>query len=208
VEDDLTPAGFTNEGTSARNVFHQFLKWLDEGVDSDGQKYLEIRRRLVRYFERKNCSPADELADETLSRVARRLAEEGEIREATPAQYCYTVARFVFLECQRRPGQSQISMESLPFVDRDSPDAQPPSERREAESQAKRLQCLETCLRQLPSLHCELILDYYRGERRAKIELRRRLAERLGLTANALSIRACRIRDRLERCVRACCGQS
>jgi len=207
VEDDRTPAGFPKEWTSARNVFHQFLKWLDRGVDSDGQKYLEIRRRLVRYFERKNCSPADELADETLSRVERRLAEEGEIREAAPAQYCYIVARFVLLEYQRRPAPSDISLELLPFVDRDLPDTQPPTDRHEAASQAKRLQCLETCLRQLQPPHRELILDYYRGERRAKIELRRRLAERLGLTANALSIRACRIRERLEQCVKACCAQ-
>ena len=177
------------------------------GVDSGGQKYLEIRRRLVRYFERKNCSPADELADETLSRVARRLAEEGEIRNAAPAQYCYMVARFVFLEHRRRPAQSPISLESLPLIDRDLPDTQPPWERHEAESQAKRVQCLATCLRQLPSAHRELILEYYRGEQRAKIELRRRLAERLGLTANALSIRACRIRERLEQCVRVCCGR-
>jgi DNA-directed RNA polymerase specialized sigma24 family protein len=207
VEDDPTPAGFQNEWSSARSVFHRFLNWLDGGVDSGGQKYLEIRRRLARYFERKNCSPSDELADETLSRVARRLAEEGEIRDAAPAQYCYTVARFVFLEYQRRPAQSQISLDSLPFIDRDLPDTQPASDRRDAESNAKRLECLETCMRQLPSSHRELILEYYRGEQRAKIELRRKLAERLGLTANALSIRACRIRERLEQCVRACCGQ-
>jgi hypothetical protein len=41
-----------------------------------------------------------------------------------------------------------------------------------------------------------------------KIALRRKLAARLGVTMNALSIRACRIRDRLEACVRACSGGS
>lgn len=207
MEDQRTPAGFQNDWTSSRSAFHQFLKWLDEGVDSGGQKYLEMRRRLVRYFDRKNCIPVDELADETLTRVARRLAEEGEIRDAVPAQYCYTVARFVFLEYQRRPARTQVSLEMLPSVDRALPAAQPPSESQEAESHAKRLQCLETCMNKLPSHHRELILEYYRGERRVKIEVRRRLAERLGLTANALSIRACRIRERLEICVKACCDQ-
>ncbi len=208
MNDEFTAAEFQNDWTAARNIFYEFLKWLDGGVDSGGQRYLEIRRRLVRYFERKNCSPADELADETLTRVARRLAEEGEIQHVVPAQYCYTVARFVFLEYQRRPAESQVRPESFVFIDRDLPVAQTPSERHEAESQAKRLECLETCMRQLPSHHRELILDYYRGERGSKIELRRGLAEQLGLTANALSIRACRIRERLERCVKACCGQS
>jgi len=46
-----------------------------------------------------------------------------------------------------------------------------------------------------------LILRYYQGEQRAKIENRRALAERLGLTINALRIRASRIRSRLEACV-------
>lgn len=49
-----------------------------------------------------------------------------------------------------------------------------------------------------------LILDYYRGEQRAKIEQRRRLAAERALTTNALKIRACRIRDKLEACINAC----
>jgi hypothetical protein len=50
----------------------------------------------------------------------------------------------------------------------------------------------------------ELILRYYLGEQGAKIENRRVLAEQLGLTADALSIRACRVRGRLEACVSKC----
>ena len=98
-------------------AFRQFLKWLDEGVESNGQKYLEMRRRLVYYFERKNCLSPDDLADETLSRVARRLAEEGEIRDVTPAHYCYMVARFVFLEYQRHPASRQVSIQALPLLE-------------------------------------------------------------------------------------------
>lgn len=207
MEDNRTPAEFRNDWSSARSAFHQFLDWLDGGLDSGGQRYLEIRRRLVRYFDRKNCLPADELADETLTRVARRLSEEGEIRGAAPAQYCYTVAKFVFLEYRRRPAQTPVSLETLPSVDRELPGVQGPSDSEAAESDAKRLQCLETCMNKLPSHHRELILEYYRGEKGVKIEVRRRLAEQLGLTANALSIRACRIRERLELCVKACCGQ-
>lgn len=77
------------------HAFHRLLKWLDEGTNSDGQKYLEMRRRLVAYFDRKNCSAPDELADETLNRVARRLEEENVTDSETPAaKYCYIVARF------------------------------------------------------------------------------------------------------------------
>jgi hypothetical protein len=63
------------------------------------------------------------------------------------------------------------------------------------------LERLERCLERLFLADRELILEYYRGEQREKIENRRKLAERLVLTMNALSIRACRIREQLETCV-------
>src|SRR2546423_645005 len=72
-------------------AFRRLLQWLDEGTDSEGQKYLEMRRRLVAYFDRKSCAAPDELADETLNRVARRLIEEGAIETKTPAKYCYNI---------------------------------------------------------------------------------------------------------------------
>jgi hypothetical protein len=68
----------------------------------------------------------------------------------------------------------------------------------------KRLGCLDRCAGKLDALNRNLILKYYTGEERAKIENRRSLAEGLGITMNALSIRACRIRDKLEACVRQC----
>ena len=55
-----------------------------------------MRHRLVLYFDRKNCAAPDELADETMNRVARRLEEEGTIQTEAPAKYCYSTARFVF----------------------------------------------------------------------------------------------------------------
>jgi hypothetical protein len=58
----------------------------------------------------------------------------------------------------------------------------------------------------LESAGREIIARYYVGKARVKIEHRRALAEDLGITINALSIRACRIRDKLETCVRECVG--
>src|SRR5262245_62157767 len=48
-------------------AFRQLLEWLDAGEDSGGEKYLEMRRRLVSFFDRKNCLAPEELADETLN---------------------------------------------------------------------------------------------------------------------------------------------
>src|SRR5262245_937900 len=85
-----------------QGAFRRLLAWMDGPADTGGQNYLEIRRRLVLYFDRKNCPSPEELADETLNRVARRLEEEGSITSDTPAHYCYIVARFVLLESFRQ----------------------------------------------------------------------------------------------------------
>jgi RNA polymerase sigma factor (sigma-70 family) len=163
-----------------------------------------MRRRLVSYFHRKHCSTADDLADETLNRVARKL-EEGAIADAQPARYCYTVAKFVFLESLRRPEQSQSSLEGLAGGrDAISDRAARAGADAGGETRERLLDCLERCLDELTSSDRELILDYYRDEQRVKIDRRRELAARLGVTQNALSIRACRIRARLEACVREC----
>jgi DNA-directed RNA polymerase specialized sigma24 family protein len=185
--------------------FRRLLEWLDEGVDSGGETYLEIRRRLVAYFVRKNCLTPDDLADEALTRVARRLAEEGAIAEAPPARYCYIVARFVFLESGRRQEHSLVSLDEMSGNRAMAANlsthalADDVSEDRE-----RRLDCLESCLQSLSPDQTDLILEYYCGEGRAKIEHRREIARRLGLTLNALANRACRIRDRLETCVKTC----
>jgi len=179
-------------------AFHKLLRWLDEGHESNGARYLEMRRRLVSYFARKRCAAADDLADETLTRVTRRLDEEGSaLDDATPARYCYIVAKFVFLEHLRKVKHD------APLVG-DHPAPASKSGDHEGEAQ---LRCLDRCMATLAPRDRELILGYYQGERRLKIEHRKALAAQFGLTANALSIRTCRIRARLEACVSGCaCG--
>jgi hypothetical protein len=56
----------------------------------------------------------------------------------------------------------------------------------------------------LPIESCELITEYYRDEKRGRIDHRKALAERLGLRRDALANRAQRVRDKLEQCVANC----
>lgn len=193
----------TKDWTPTKEAFRQFLSWLDEGSESSGERYLEMRRRLVLYFDRKNCPAPDELADETLSRVAGKLQEQGAITDLSPAHYCYIVAKFVFLEDLRRPERKQKSLEQLAVSSNMRHEQSLAGSHDVIENQEKLLGCLERCLDDLAPGDRELILDYYRGDGGTKIESRHRLAERLGLSANALSIRACRIRSKVEACVRA-----
>jgi DNA-directed RNA polymerase specialized sigma24 family protein len=182
--------------------FQKFLNWLDEGADSEGRSYLEMRRRLVAYFDRKNCLNPDELADETLNRVSRRLAEEGEIECETPAKYCYIVARFVFLEHLRSPKTAEIPLDDTGKIAGQSIAAADIDEERRLKE--KMLDCLEKCSGELKPQDRDMIYRYYHGKERVKIENRRSIAAEMGISMNALSIRACRIRDRLEACVRRC----
>ena len=191
-------AGSQKDWSEAQSAFREFLKWLDEGVDSGGERYLEMRRRLVRYFDRKNCPSPDELADETLNRVARRLAEEeGGITNTSPAHYCYIVARFVFLEYMRRPDHVPISLDDASdfagLGSRLDASSEPDDA---AETKAKLLACLERCLSKLEPGHRELIVEYYGGD--GSILLKNRL-HKLAEVAQAqrrppwthCSIRAC-----------------
>lgn len=180
-------------------AFERLLAWLDEGGDSGGEAYLQMRRRLVLYFQRKRCLTPDDLADETLNRVTRRLEEAGAITDVAPARYCYIVAKFVLLEHVRDPDVRAVRDRDVRELAGDP--AAPPAG---AAPREGLLECLDRCLSALRSGDRALILDYYRHEPRAKIERRQQLAASLRLTANALAIRASRIRDKLQRCVDAC----
>ena len=192
------------EPTPVETTFNRLLEWLDDGVDSGGERYLEMRRRLVSYFDRRNRGSAEDLADETFNRISRTLEQSGAIAVRPPARYCYVVAKFVLLEDFRRE-RKHVHLEEW----RTAPGSRSstlalagPTD--SAVGREHRLDCLDRCLERLPPAQRELIVDYYRDVRRQKIERRRALAERMGITMNALGIRALRIRDTLTACVKGC----
>ena len=185
--------------SASESSFARLLAWIDNGRESDGREYLALRTRLVAYFERKGCDSPDDLADETLERVNRRLDEEGEIDVETPAKFFYITAKFVFLEYLRSGRRKESSFDT---ADLENLGARPFVSDDEQREQLSR--CLDRCLAGLNADEKDLIYGYYFGERRAKIDNRRALAAKLGLTPNALAIRTCRIRERLERCITQC----
>lgn len=203
-EDAVSNPGLKKNWAPDESAFRQLLNWFDQGVDSGGERYLEIRHRLVLYFERKECLCPEDLADETLNRVTRRLKEEGAIEDASPAHYCYIVAKFVFMEYLRRPERtdSTLDEDELSGPNRVPATTTAPPADMDADIASEMIDVLEHCLQKLQPSDRELILEYYRGEQGDKIVRRRELAGRLGVSMNALSIRACRLRARLETCVK------
>ena len=181
-------------------AFNRLLAWLDDGEDSKGERYLEIRRRLVSYFERRNRLGADELADETFNRICRTLEESRVIDTRPPAKYCYVVAKFVFLEDLRRE-RRYVRLDDERADSRAAADGERDETR---DAQEQRLECLDVCLADLDVEHRQLIVEYYADGPGRTIARRRELAARMGISMNALAIRAWRIRERLMACVEGC----
>jgi DNA-directed RNA polymerase specialized sigma24 family protein len=172
-------------------AFDSLLTWLDADREQAGRKYEMIRRRLIKIFACRGRHDAEELADETINRVTLKAPEVVKGYVGDPALYFYGVAQKVFLESVRRPPAPAVPP--------------PPANTEEVE---REYACLEQCIRQLPPNSRELVLDYYRNERRAKIDHRKDLAARLGIAQNALRIRAHRIRVTLQQCVQKCLEQA
>lgn len=152
-----------------------------------------MRVRVTRYFEWNSCPVAEELADICFDRVARKIEEGTEI--VNLRAYFLTVARLVYWEWLKRPGQA-TGLDDVHEI----PDELPSVD----EQKEVRLSCLDECLDELPADSRELILEYYQDDGRAKIERRKKMAAKLGVPLNALRIRAHRIRNILEKCVRKC----
>jgi DNA-directed RNA polymerase specialized sigma24 family protein len=173
-------------------AFTRLLEWLATGTGSPGEQYVDVRRRLVAYFERRNRPAAEDLADETLSRIGRTLEQGGVIRTKPPIRYGYVVAKFVLLEDLRRDRRSvEFDEERTAGITSDD----------SSSGREQRLECLDRCLRALPADQRELVVEYYREAHPHRIDHRRRMAERLGISKNALAVRAFRIREALMACV-------
>ena len=101
----------------------------------------------------------------------------------------------MLLEIARRMENERTALHQLPdatLVDTESDETQ------------ERIDCLRQCLAALPQKSRDLITEYYEGEGSAKINRRKNLASNLGMQLNALRIRACRLREKLEECMGRC----
>jgi DNA-directed RNA polymerase specialized sigma24 family protein len=175
------------------------LAALDADENRAAEKYETLRYKLVNLLTWRGCteSDADELADKTLDRVAAKIVE-GERVENVSAYAC-SIARFIWLEHSRKKREDAVG-EDLPEVAIE-PDIDVLKDR------DPRMECLRDCMAETipnPSDR-KIIVGYYDTDTNEKNkDARKRLAESLDMTLNALKVRACRLRVRLERCINDC----
>ncbi|MCK6548043.1 hypothetical protein L6R52_19485 [Myxococcota bacterium] len=165
-------------------------------LDADrGRAYARAAEMLESFFRWRGLPGARELADVTLDRVARKLAE-GEVVTAAPMRYALGVARLVLLEETRRSARERGQLATLVASEEERAGDEPMRD-------DARMAALEDCARSLSDEDRRLLLDYHRDDGRARIDGRQALANRLGLTLNGLRVRTFRIRARLLKCIEA-----
>lgn len=169
--------------------FDSLLKWLDPNREKAGEKYETIRNGLINMFEYKGCISAEELADETIDRVAKRVEEIAGSYTGDPARYFYGVARRVYLEYLKRRQTVE-----LPAI----------LKAPQADDTEQQYECLDQCMQSLTDSNRSLILQYYSERKQAKIDSRRSIRQMLNLKPSALRVRVFRIRATLEKCVLEC----
>jgi DNA-directed RNA polymerase specialized sigma24 family protein len=183
--------------TLTQDAFDRLLVACGGDRDTAGQKYLEIRNNLTRFFEWRGCSFPEDHADETINRMAKRVAEGEEILNYSG--YAIGVARLLLLEINKGRQREQSALAEISAA----PEVYVPED-----SDETRLTCLRSCLQTLSPDNRELILQYYQGEKGEKIENRKKLLNRLGIPVNTLRMRALRLREKLQACVEECTGSA
>ena len=182
--------------TLTAESFARLLECLDADGERAGEKYEELRHRLIKFFEWRGAPFPEDHTDDCFNRVARKLADQIEIHNLNA--YCYEVARLVCLEARKGYDSRRESWDPNQHSPRGASTAD------EATERELLLGCLDDCLDRLPAESRAVIIEYYQDQRRDKIERRRALAAALGLRREALANRAQRLRDKLERCVTRC----
>ena len=181
------------EWVLTRETFDRFLAVLDNDRDKAGEKYEEIRLKLLKYFQWCGSSFPDLDADETINRVMRRMEEGANVYNLNG--YIYGVARLVNTESLKHRNRMQ-ELEESSLVELWSVGV-------DAEA-VQRQECLERCLGKLSDEERAMITEYYTHDKAEKVTCRERLAARLGISLNTLRVKMHRQRLYLESCVNKC----
>lgn len=175
---------------SDQEEFDRFLRWLNPDRELAGKRYELIRRKLIVIFTANRKQQPEKMADDCIDIVIRKLPEIAATYQGEPEFYFLGVARM--MSKKRNPDLVDIDGNDFP----DSAPDPPETEKQHA--------CLEKCLDQIGADRRNLVLEFSRYKGQSKIDHHAALARELGITVNALRIRAHRIRKDLEACVTQC----
>lgn len=179
------------QGKLRAEEWDALLSALDPDREVAARKYETARSGLIAIFRASGfCADAEEVADETLDRVARRTYEKAGTEDAivNVIAYIRAVARRVGAEFHRRPRLVPIDEAVTAGTSQDV----------DSDLDEDALDRLRGLIAELPTKDQRFILSYYDYSKPEKISQRRSLAMTTGRSAGALRVKACRIRKRLR----------
>ena len=187
-----------NSTPDAQLGFDKLLSALDPDRDRAGAKYVEAHRRLGYYFQKRGCSVPNDLADETLNRVARKLVSSDDTRIIID-HFWYGVARLVLKEFWSRSNREIPELDDLPRALEPSTDPRATEREQEADAQESgKRECMKKCMASLPEDDRNLITQYIATKDKNG------LAALLKMNVKTLPVKVHRIRGRLNKCVLKC----
>jgi len=166
--------------------FDELLVWLDSDRDKAGLKYEKIRQSLLTLFASRGVSDPEDLADETINRVIKKVSQLKDSYAGDQSLYFYGVAKRVAYEAQR---QQSIRQVKPPFV---------PNEPMDPNELERQMRVLDECLMKLPIDDRHLILMYYMGRGSSKIHIRKQLGHSLRLSQDTMRQRVHRLKAKLR----------
>jgi RNA polymerase sigma factor (sigma-70 family) len=176
--------------------FNELLAWLNPDRDFAAKMYEEIRRDLIKVFGWNKCIDPEGMADETFDRAARKAHQLKDSFEGNRKLFFYGVANNLIKE-YRKTVRSYVSLDEVEI-------AESPPTNFDEETAEVREECLRICLLELKVEKRDLLIAYYAKEKRAKIDQRAEMAQRLGVSIETLRVRMCRIRSELGECIEHC----
>lgn len=173
--------------------FEKLLSSLNSDRDLAGQELELLWLKMYEFFRARRCHCPEDLADETINRLARKLAEGEDVHDVM--RYSHGLARLIWLEYLRKPDTKNVPLEESPVL------AFSPMDHLQRKQED---QIYLHCLQQLSEEERTLIIAYWNHEGQVLHEVRETLAKSLGISLVALRIRVTRIKKKLEICLEKC----
>jgi DNA-directed RNA polymerase specialized sigma24 family protein len=178
--------------------FRRLLARLDQNPELAWSKYDQLRLKLVSYFQSfGHYAEAEELADEALDRISKK--------PETYASHDLPILALGFARNMRKEMLKKTARTVRPLSQDDFPgkDQDPEVNIIHRIDKEQRIKCFLRCMRKLMPHERWLILQYFPDENCNVEDLRKRLAEMLGIEGGTLAKRVERLRKKLE----SCCGR-
>lgn len=170
------------------------MDWLGDNREEAGEKYEEIRVRLINFFSWRGRSNPEDLADQVINIVVGKLPQLAREYEGDPVRYFLGVARTHVKKKDLRSLESPVSPELKT------------NEENIEELLIKEVtnNCYRKCFDELSNTHKNLITRYYKNGGKQDNGFRKKFAVDNDMSFEALRVTISRIRSRLNQCLKKC----